>query len=160
MKKIIFILAVFLLISAFTVSAESSIRSGKSAVSAHLVLGKNNEDSIAQVGASYEYGIISHLSAGLGYVYVDGRHPIQAHGLDLFIKVYVFDTIFDLYGFDIYGKASTQIYSQDSFGLAYTLLSGLEWQSPFKMFISFEGGGELENGDWGYLYGAVLGLRL
>ncbi len=159
MKKIIVISTVFLLISVFTIQAETSIRVGKTAVAAHLVVGKNNEDSIAQLGVGVEYGIISHLSAGMGYVYVDGRHPIQAHGLDLFFKGYVFDSILDLNGFDIYGKAGAQIYSQDGFGLTYTFLSGLEWQSPFKLLIAFEGGAELENSDWGYVYGGVLGLR-
>lgn len=159
MKKIIVISTVILLVSVFTLYSETSIRVGKTAVSAHLVLGKNNEDSIAQIGVGLEYGILSHLSAGLGYVFVDGRHPIQAHGLDLFVKGYVFDTILDLKGFDIYGKAGAQVYSQDGLGLTYTFLTGLEWQSPFKMFMAFEGGAELENDDWGYVYGGVLGLR-
>jgi len=141
------------------VYSETSIRVGKTAVSAQLVLGENNEDSIAQLGAGVEYGIINHLSAGIGYVYVDGRHPLQANGLDLFIKGYVFDGFLDLYGFDIYGEAGTQVYFQDGIGLTYTFLSGLEWQSPFKLLIAFKGGAELENGDWGYLYGAVLGFR-
>ena len=110
MKRIIIMSIIFLLVFVFTVYSESSTKAGKSAVSAHLILGKNNEDSIAQIGVAYEYGIISHLSAGMGYVYVDGRHPIQAHGLDLFIKGYIFDAILDLYGFDIYGKIGTQVY--------------------------------------------------
>jgi len=159
MKKMILVLAVFLLVSVLTIYAETSIRVGKTAVSAHLILGKNTEDSIAQVGTGIEYGIVNHLSAGAGYVYVDGRHPIQAHGLELFIKGYVFDSVIDIYGFDIYGKAGTQIYSQGGFGLTYTFLTGLEWQSPFKVFIAVETGAELENGDWGYLSGGVLGVR-
>ena len=140
MKKTIVISTVFLLVFVFTLYSETSIRVGKTAVAAHLVAGKNNEDSIAQLGVGVEYGLISHLSAGIGYVYVDGRHPIQAHGLDLFVKGYVFDTLMDLYGFDIYGKAGTQIYNDDGIGLTYTFLSGVEWQSPFKMFFAFEGG--------------------
>ncbi len=159
MKKIIVISTVFLLVFVFTVYSETSIRVGKTAAAVHLIMGKNNEDSIAQVGAGIEYGIINHLSIGLGYVYVDGRHPLQAHGLDLFVKGYVFDTILDLYGFDIYGKAGAQVYSSDGFGLTYTFLTGVEWQSPFKMFFAVEGGAELENGDWGYVYGGILGLR-
>jgi len=159
MKKIIVILTVFLLVLVFTVHSETSIRVGKTAVSAHLFLGKNNEDSIAQLGVGFEYGLISHLSAGIGYVYVDGRHPLQAHGLDLFVKGYIFDTLMDLYGFDIYGKAGTQFYNQDGVGIVYTFLSGLEWQSPFKMFIAIETGAELEDGDWGYLTGGVIGVR-
>ncbi|MDA3940977.1 MAG: hypothetical protein PF693_16965 [Spirochaetia bacterium] len=95
MKKIIFFLIVFLLLSVFTVYSETSIRVGKTAVSAHLV----------------------------------------------------------------YGKAGAQVYSQDEFGLTYTFLSGVEWQSPFKLLIAFEGGAEFENGDWGYVCGGVLGLR-
>lgn len=159
MKKILLISFIFLLVTAFLFSAEPSLRVGKTAVSAHFILGKNTEDSIAQVGTGIEYGVISHLSVGIGYVYVDGRHPIQAHGLDLFVKGYVFDSVIDLYGFDIYGKAGTQIYYQDEFGLTYTFLSGLEWQSPFKMFIAIETGAELEDGDWGYLTGGVIGIR-
>ena len=159
MKKIIVILVVFLLVSVFTISAETSLRVGKTAVSAHLLVGKNTEDSIAQLGTGIEYGIINHLSVGIGYVYVDGRHPLQAHGLDLFLKGYVFDPIIDIYGFDIYGKTGMQVYSQDGFGLTYTFTSGLEWQSPFKMFIAVETGAELEDGDWGYLTGGVIGIR-
>ncbi len=160
MKRISLITVVFLLVFTFAIFAGPSLRVGKTAVSAHLDLGKNTEDSIAQVGVVVEYGIISHLSLGMGYVYVDGRHPLQAHGLDLFVKGYVFDTFWDLYGFDIYGKAGTQIYSQDGFGLTYTFLTGLEWQSPFKIFIAIEGGAELEDGDWGHLSGGVIGVRI
>ena len=159
MNRILLFSFIFLLVSAFLFSAEPSLRVGKTAVAAQLVLGKNNEDSIAQLGVGVEYGIISHLSAGIGYVYVDGRHPIQAHGLDLFVKGYVFDSVIDLYGFDIYGKAGIQVYYQDDFGSTYTFLSGLEWQSSFNMFIAIETGAELENGDWGYLTGGVLGFR-
>ena len=166
MKKIILVLVVFFLVSVFTISAETPLRVGKTAVSAHLGVGKSTHisfgdsgDDIAQLGVCVEYGIINHLSLGIGYVYVDGIYPLHAHGLDLFVKGYVFDTFIDLYGFDLYGKAGTQIYSQDGVGLAYTFLAGLEWQSPFKMFIAFEGGAELENGDWGHLYGGALGLR-
>jgi len=166
MKKIILVLAVFLLVSVFTIYAETSLRVGKTAVSAHLGVGKSNHisfgdsgDDIAQLGVCVEYGIINHLSAGIGYVYVDGIYPLAAHGLDLFIKGYVFDTVIDVYGFDIYGKAGTQIYSDGGLGLTYTFLTGLEWQSPFKVFIAIETGAELENGDWGYLSGGVLGVR-
>ncbi len=159
MKKIILFSTVFFLLCIFTVYSESSLRVGKTAVSGHLVLGKNNEDSIAQLGAAVEYGIINHLSAGIGYVYVDGRNPIQAHGMDLFIKGYVFDSFLDLYGFDLYGKGAIEVYTQDGLGLVYDLFTGLEWQSPFGLFLAAEGGAELENGDWGYLYGAVLGFR-
>ena len=159
MKKILFISLIFLLVSAFTFSEEPSLRVGKTAVSAHLGIGKNTEDSIAQLGTSVEYGLISHLSVGIAYVYVDGRNPIQAHGLDLFVKGYVFDSIVDIYGFDIYGRAGSQIYYQDEFGSTYTFLIGVEWQSLFKMFLAIETGAELENGDWGYLTGGVIGLR-
>ena len=166
MKKIILFSTVFLLLSAFTISADSSLRVGKTAVSAHLGVGKSNHisfgdsgDSIAQLGVCVEYGIINHLSAGIGYVYVDGIYPLAAHGLDLFVKGYVFDTLIDLYGFDIYGKAGIQVYSQERFGLTSTFMSGLEWQSPFKMFIAIETGAELENSEWGYLTGGVLGFR-
>jgi len=159
MKKIILFSTVFFLLFVFTVYSETSLRVGRTAVSAHLVLGKNHEDSIAQLGTGFEYGIINHLSAGIGYVYVDGRHPLQAHGLDLFVKGYLFDTILDLYGFDIYGQAGAQVYFQDGIGVSYTFFTGLEWQAPFGLFLAAEGGAELENEDWGYLYGAVLGFR-
>ena len=159
MKKILFVSLIFLLASAFTFSAEPSLRVGKTAVSAHLGLGQNREDSIAQLGTCVEYGVFSHLSVGIGYAYVDGRYPIQAHGLDLFVKGYVFDTIVDIYGFDIYGKAGSQIYYQDDFGLAYTFLAGVEWQSLFKLFLAIETGAELENGDWGHFTGGVIGMR-
>ncbi|MEA1911338.1 MAG: hypothetical protein U9N32_06635 [Spirochaetota bacterium] len=149
MNKITFIIIGFLLVSVFTIHADSSLRVGKTAVSAHLIVGKNTEDSIGQLGVGFEYGIMNHLSAGMGYVYVDGRHPLQAHGPDLYVKGFAFDGIMDLYGFDLYGKAGTQIYYQDELGLAYTFLTGVEWQSPFKLIIAVEGGAELENGDWG-----------
>lgn len=157
-KKKIFLI-VLLLLCVFTVYSDTSIRVGKTAAAIHLNLGKNNEDSIGQIGVGMEYGIINHLSMGLGYVYVDGRYPLQVHGLEMFVKGYILDSIIDLYGFDLYGKAGAQIYSKDGLGLTYTLLSGIEWQSPFKLLIAFEGGVEFENGDWGYLCGGALGVR-
>lgn len=154
MKKIMSIAAVFLVLFVFTVDAESFVRTGKSAVSAHLILGENNDDSIAQVGVSYEYGILPHLSAGAGYVYVDGRFPLQAHGIGFSVKGYLFDT-----NLDLYGKVGLQVYSSDGFGVTSTFIGGAEWQLPFKLYIGLEGGAELEGTDWGYLYGAVLGVR-
>ena len=154
MKKLVVFTAVFLFLAASAFSGEASLRVGKSAASVHLVMGKNTEDSIAQVGADYEYGIIKHLSAGGGYVFVDGRHPLQAHGLNLYLKGYVFDSFFDLYG-----KTGIQIYFQDETGMVSTFLAGAEWQSPFKFYVDIEGGAELEGSDWGYLYGIVFGMR-
>ena len=154
MKKIGSITIVFFMFCAFVAVAEPSVRAGRSGVSVHLVLGKNTQDSIAQLGAGYEYGIIKHLSAGVGYAYVDGRDPIQNSGLDLFVKGYLFDSVFDLYG-----KFGTQLYNRDGLGMITTFLGGVEWQSPFMFFLAFESGAELERSDWGYLYGAVLGMR-
>ncbi len=154
MKRITLILFIFLLITAFAFSNDSPVRAGRSAVSAGLVTGKNTEDSIAQVAVNYEYGVISHLSIGGGYVYVDGRHPVQAHGIDLFVKGYAFDSFLD-----VYGKVSAQLYYQDGFGVITTYLAGAEWQSPFKLCVSIEGGAELEGTDWGYMYGLSLGVR-
>ena len=155
MKKIVSISIVFLIVFVFTVYSETSIRVGKTAVSAHLNLGENNDDSIGQLGGTIEYGIINHLSAGIGYVYVDGMNPIQAHGLDLFVKGYLFDK-----KMDIYGELGAQIYGGDDSGLMSTFITGFEWQSPFKLFIAIEAGAELESSNWGYLYGAVIGIRI
>lgn len=154
MKRIFLFLIVFPLSAAAAFSAGPSVRAERSAVSASLVMGKNTEDSTAQIAVNYEYGIIKHLSVGGGYVYVDGRHPIQAHGAALYVKGYAFDSVLD-----IYGKVSAQLYYQDGFGLVTTYLAGAEWQSPFKLCLSIEGGAELEGSDWGYMYGFSLGLR-
>lgn len=144
-----------LFLTVYAFSGESQVRAGRSGISAHLFVGKNTEDSIAQAGVDYEYGIMKHLSAGGGYVYVDGRHPLQAHGANFYVKGYVFDTVFD-----VYGKIAAQLYYQNKFGIVTTYFAGVEWQSPFKLYINIEGGAELEEYDWGYLAGVVIGLRL
>ena len=155
MKKMVLLMIVCLLLTVSAFSDESPVRAGRSGVSVRLVLGKNTEDSTAQVGVDYEYGIMKHLSAGGGYVYVDGRHPLQAHGANVYLKGYAFDSVFD-----VYGKIAAQVYYQDEFGIVTTYFAGAEWQSPFKLYIDIEGGAELEGSDLGYLYGVVIGVRL
>jgi len=155
MKKIMLFTMVFLTATVFLASAEDYSREGKFAVSARLDIGKNNGDSIGQLGGAIEYGIVKYLSAGLGYVYVDGRHPLQDNGLDLFLKGYIFDR-----ELDVYIDAGAQICFSDEIETVLTIKAGIEWQSPFALFIAAEGGAELEQPDLGYLYGIRLGFRL
>jgi len=154
MKREVLLTVVFIAVSVCSVSARTSSKTGTSAVSARLVIGSNSEDSIAQVSVDYEYGIISHLSAGVGYVYVDGIDPVQANGFNLFLTGYLLDS-----SLDVYARTGVQIYDQDGLDFVSTFLAGVQWQSPFKFFAAFEGGAELEGSDLGYLAGIVLGAR-
>ncbi len=158
MKKIILIVMAVLLVmaaSAFAETAgEESPRAGKLAAAGRLNLGKNDGDSIAQLGAGVEYGLIPHLSAGIGYVYIDGMHPLQASGLDVSVKGFLLDRVLD-----VYADLGSQLYFSDDFGAVFTLKAGAEWQSPFGVFAGVEGGAILEDSKFGYLMGVRAGYR-
>src|SRR6056297_3042321 len=137
MKKIAFIGVFFLLFLALAASAETPIRAGKLATAARLNSGQNDGDAIAQLALGIEYAVIPHLSVGAGYVYVDGIDPLQANGLDLSLKGYLFEKRLDLYA-DLGG----QFYMKESIDTVLTVKSGIEWQSPFGLLCAVEGGVE------------------
>ncbi len=141
-----------LLAGTFTLHAEASGRAGTIAVTAGLNGGKNDGDAIARLSLGLEYGLLRRLSVGAGYVYVDGIHPLQEHALDLSLKGYLFDR-----GLDMYADVGTQFCFSDGFTALYTLKSGLEWRSSFGLLVAAEGGAELEESEWGYLFGLRFG---
>lgn len=159
MKKIVFLgIAALLILTAVSAVAQTadpeSPRAGKLAAAGRLNLGKNDGDSIAHLGAGIEYGLIPHLSVGAGYVYIDGMHPLQESGLDVSLKGFLFDQVLDLYA-----DLGSQLYFSDDFGAVFTLKAGLEWQSPFGVFVGAEGGTVLEDSKFGYLFGVRAGYR-
>jgi len=154
MKKLGFIAVVFLLVFTLAASAETFIRTGRPAATARLNIGQNDGDAIAQLALGIEYAVIPHLSVGAGYVYVDGIDPLQANGLDLSLKGYLFEKRLDLYA-DLGG----QFYMKESIDTVLTVKSGLEWQSPFGLLCAVEGGVELEGSSRGHLLGLRVGYR-
>jgi len=154
MKKGIFSVLILLIVLVSIMPAETTLREGKTGISAHLVAGKNDGDDVGHVGLGGEYGVNSHLSLGAGYVYVDGKWPLADHALELYARGYLFDRPLDLYA-----HIGTQICFSDEIDTLYTFSGGLEWQSSFGLFIGLEGGPVLESSSWGYLLGARVGYR-
>lgn len=155
MKKILFLYSVFLLVFIAAASAETAGRTGSFALTGRLIAGENNGDSVGQLAFGAEYGLLSHLCVGAGFVYVDGRFPIQENGIDLSIKGYLFDR-----SLDVYGDAGAQLYFIDGVDAVFTLKAGVEWQSSFGLLAAAEGGAEIEGEYWGYMYGLRLGYRI
>jgi len=154
MKRFIFCSLIFLLVFIAFTSADEPLRSGKTAVVTRINFGKNHDDPIAQLGIGIEHGIFPHLAVGLGYVYIDGIDPLQEHGLDLFLRGLLYARELALYA-----DAGIQTYFSGGIDGILTLKSGLEWQSPFRLFGAVEGGVEMEGSNWGSLYGIRVGCR-
>lgn len=158
MKKIIVTAAAALLIlfvsAAAAAADEGSPRAGRLAAVARLDIGKDDGDDIGQLAVGIEYGLIPHLSAGIGYVYIDGMFPLQENGLDISLRGFLLDE-----AVDAYADLGSQLYFSDDFGAVFTLKAGLEWQSPFGVLVGAEGGTVLEDSKFGYLFGVRAGYR-
>ena len=158
MKKTLLMMIAVLLVLTSTIGAEQmgneSIRAGKVAAVARLIAGKNDGDDVGQLAVGAEYGVIPHLSVGLGYVYIDGMYPVQENGLDISVKGFLLDQ--DL---DVYADLGSQMYFSDGVEALFTLKAGVEWQFPFGLLIAGEGGTVLEDSEFGYMFGIRAGYR-
>ncbi len=136
-------------------AGEEAVRKGKLAVEAHLDRGVSSGDVSAQLGASLEYGLLEHLTLALGYVYLDGRDPLRAHGAEAGVKYYIFGS--DL---DLLASASVQpLFTAGGLRVAFTGKIAAEWQSPWWFFVGIEGAICFEPASIGYLGGSYLGVR-
>jgi hypothetical protein len=136
--------------------ADPAVRKARLGFGVHLDRGVSSGDACAQIGAGVEYGLAEHLGIALGYVYLDGATPLQAHGVEAAAKYYVFGTELDLL---VAAFAQPMVYA-GSFRFAFTGKLGAEWQSPWKFFVGIEGSICFEPDSIGYLGGSYLGIRL
>jgi hypothetical protein len=134
--------------------ADGAVRAGKIAVGLRIDSGKSSADSIAQIGAEAEYGLLEHLSLGMGYAYVDGNMT-QENCLELLAKGYLLGK-----PLDVFAGAALQLHFSGGLGVSATLRTGAEWQSPFKLFLGAEGAVLFEEAGVGWMGGAFVGLRL
>jgi len=137
-------------------TAAGSVRADRPAVSLHLDLGKSSGDPAGQINVEGEYNFFEHLSTGLGYAYVDGS-GLQESCLELFVKGYLLGRSLDLFAL-----AAAQFYLDESETLDsfFTLKAGIEWATPWKIFLGAEGAAFFEPAGIAYMGGAFLGLRL
>lgn len=134
---------------------EERVRDGRVAAAVGFDRGSSAGDPAAQLWAHAEYGFGEHFAAGLGWVYVDGLDPLQAHGLELLLKAYLFAA-----PLDAFLQASLQpCFAEDGLRLVFTGRLGVEWQTPWKAFWGVEACLAAEPAAVGWLIGSFLGVR-
>ncbi len=148
------ILMVLAAATASSAFADGAQRAGRIAAGLRLDSGKSASDPIAQIGVEAEYGLLEHLSLGLGYAYVDGNLT-QENCLELLAKGYLLGK-----PLDVFAGAALQITFSGGLGAAVTLRTGVEWQSPFRLFLGAEAAVLFEQSGMGWMGGAIVGLRL
>ena len=134
--------------------ADGSPRAGRFAAGLRVDSGRSSTDPIAQIGAEAEYGLLEHLSLGIGYAYVDGNLT-QENCLELLAKGYLLGK-----PLDVFAGAALQIHFSGGVGASATLRTGAEWQSPFTLFLGVEAAVLFEQAGLGWMGGAFVGVRL
>jgi hypothetical protein len=76
--------------------AKGALRAGRVGASLRLGFGRSSADSIAQIGAEAEYGLLEKLSLGMGYAYVDGNMT-QENCLEVLAKGYLLGKPLDIF---------------------------------------------------------------
>jgi len=148
-----FIILFTFLISTAALNADN-LKSGKIGISGHFDLGRADGDPSALICADLEYGFFEHFSAGAGWTYVDG-YAVQEKGMNLFIKGYAFGS-----PADIFTQAGIQICKNGSHpDYFYTLKAGVEWQTPWYVFIAADAAAMFDSRATSYIGGFALGMR-
>jgi hypothetical protein len=134
--------------------ADGAVRAGRIAAGLRIDSGKSSVNPISQISAEAEYGLLEHLSLGMGYAYIDG-YMTQENCLELLAKGYLLGK-----PLDVFASAALQLHFSGGLGVSATLRTGAEWQSPFKLFLGAEGAVLFEQAGVGWMGGAFVGLRL
>jgi hypothetical protein len=134
--------------------ADGAVRAGRFGAGLRVGSGKSSTDSIAQISAEAEYGLLEHLSLGMGYAYIDG-YMTQENCLELLAKGYLLGK-----PMDVFTGAALQVHFSGGLGVSATLRTGAEWQTPFKLFLGAEAAVLFEQAGVGWMGGAFVGLRL
>jgi hypothetical protein len=136
------------------VFAEGGLRAGKLGANLRLDYGQSQDDPIAQIGLDAEYGLLENLAVGAGFAYTDGRLT-QDSCLELVAKGYLRGK-----PLDVFAAFALQLNFSGGLDSSGTLRTGVEWQSPWKLFVGAEAAVFFEEAGSGWMAGAFAGIRL
>jgi len=134
--------------------AEGAVRAGRIGGCLRMDIGTSSDDPIAQIGVDAEYGLLENLAVGAGFAYVDGNLT-QESCLELEVKGYFLGKPLDLFA-----AGALQISFSGGLGSSGTLRAGVEWQSPWKLFLGAEAAVLFEEAGVGWMGGGFAGIRL